>query len=83
MMKKLKIGDKVRWLSSGGMLSGVIKNIDLSLNGHQELIPWLTIDCDAWRWVLGDEGTKLVSCNRDVRLCGTHDYLKRMKLEIV
>lgn len=68
MMKKLKIGDKVRWLSAGGMLTGVIKNIDLSLNGHQELIPWLSIDCDAYR---------------DVRLCGTHDYLKRMKLEIV
>jgi len=82
MMNKLKIGDKVRWLSAGGMLSGVVKNIDLSLNGHQELIPWLSIDCDFWRWDLNKD-TKVVCSTSHVRLCGTHDYLKRMKLEIV
>jgi len=63
---KLEIGNKVKWVSAAGKLDGEIVNIVLSLNAAGKVVPWIDI-CPTGRVQL-------------VRLCGTDDYLKQMKV---
>ncbi|CAB4129235.1 hypothetical protein UFOVP112_333 [uncultured Caudovirales phage] len=63
---KLEIGTKIRWVSAAGKLSGEIVNIVLSLNAAGKVVPWIDI-----------RPTARVQL---VRLCGTDEYLKQMKV---
>ena len=63
---KLDIGTKITWVSRAGKLDGEIVNIVLSLNAAGKVVPWIDI-----------RPTNRVQI---VRLCGTDDYLKQMKV---
>lgn len=63
---KLDIGTKVKWVSAAGKMNGEIVNIVLSLNAAGKVVPWIDI-----------RPTNRVQI---VRLCGTDDYLKQMKV---
>ena len=63
---KLDIGTKVKWVSAAGKMNGEIVNIVLSLNAAGRVVPWIDI-----------RPTNRVQI---VRLCGTDDYLKQMKV---
>ena len=66
---RIDIGSVVTWNSAAGQLLGVVSKIRLDLNAADTIVPWITIE----RW---DTGTK-------VTLCGTDQYIKMMKLEVV
>ena len=66
---RIDIGSVVTWNSSAGQLLGEVSKIRLDLNAADTVVPWITIE----RW---DTGTK-------VTLCGTDQYIKMMKLEVV
>ena len=63
---KLEIGNKIKWVSAAGKMNGKIVNIVLNLNAAGKVIPWIDI--------------RPTGCVRIVRLCGTDDYLKQMKV---
>jgi hypothetical protein len=63
---KLEIGNKIRWVSAAGDLDGEIVNIVLSLNAAGKVVPWIDI--------------RPTGRAQIVRLCGTDDYLKQMKV---
>jgi len=65
-MNALRVGDRVRWISAAGRLSGVISDISLSKNAANNLVPWIVIK-DDW--------------NHATRLCGTINALVMMKVE--
>jgi hypothetical protein len=67
----IRVGDRVRWESAAGTLRGQITSIDLDLNANQELIPWITIET----FINGRE--------QRIRLCGTHGYVRMMKLIVL
>jgi hypothetical protein len=62
---KLEIGNKITWVSAAGKLHGTIKNIVLSKNAADKVVPWIDVvygnDCGA-------------------RLCATDSNLKQMKV---
>ena len=62
---KLEIGTKITWVSAAGKLHGTIKNIVLSLNAADKIVPWIDV-------VYGN--------NCGVRLCATDSNLKMMKV---
>jgi hypothetical protein len=62
---KLEIGTKITWVSAAGKLNGTIKNIVLSLNAADKVVPWIDV-------VYGN--------NCGVRLCATDSNLKMMKV---
>jgi hypothetical protein len=64
---KLKIGDKISWISAAGNLTGTISNIVLDLNAAQKTIPWIDI--------------KIQDRLNGVRLCATDSYLKMMRVQ--
>jgi len=64
---KLKIGDKISWVSAAGNLTGTIYNIVLDLNAAQKTIPWIDI--------------KIQDRLNGVRLCATDSYLKMMRVQ--
>ena len=63
---KLEIGTKIRWVSAAGKLHGTIKNIVLSKNAADKVVPWIDV-------VYGND------CG--VRLCATDSNLKQMKVQ--
>lgn len=63
---KLEIGTKIKWVSAAGKLTGEIVNIVLSLNAAGKVVPWIDI--------------RPMNRVQIVRLCGTDDYLKQMKV---
>jgi aromatic ring-cleaving dioxygenase len=65
-MDSLSIGDKVKWVSAAGKLTGTVYNIAFSKNAAHDLVPWIMIK--------SDKGNK-------VTLCGTVNNMKMMKLE--
>ena len=67
----IRVGDRVRWESAAGVLRGQIISIDLAQNANQELIPWITIE------------TFVNGLEKRVRLCGTYDYIRMMKLVVI
>lgn len=66
---RIDIGSVVTWNSAAGQLLGWVSKIRLDMNAADTIVPWITIE----RW---DTGTK-------VTLCGTDQYIKLMKLEVV
>jgi hypothetical protein len=67
----ISIGNKVRWSSAAGILTGKVDNIQLDLNGAGELIPWMTV-----------RNISPVG-HSAVRLCATDGYLKQLKVEVL
>jgi hypothetical protein len=63
---KLDIGTKIKWVSRAGKLDGEIVNIVLSLNAAGKVVPWIDI--------------RPTNRAQIVRLCGTDEYLKQMKV---
>jgi hypothetical protein len=66
---RIDIGSLVTWSSSAGQLLGEVTKIRLDLNAADTVVPWITIK----RW---DTETL-------VTLCGTDQYIKMMKLQVV
>lgn len=64
---KLKIGDKISWVSAAGKLTGTIYNIVLDLNAAEKTIPWIDI--------------KIENRYNGVRLCATDSHLKMMRVQ--
>lgn len=62
---KLEIGTKITWVSAAGKLHGTIKNIVLSKNAADKIVPWIDV-------VYGED--------RGARLCATDSNLKQMKV---
>lgn len=62
------VGNKVRWSSAAGVLTGSIVNISLSPASSGKLTPWVNVK---------------ITDGRTVRLCGTDEYLKMMKFESI
>jgi hypothetical protein len=65
---KLEIGNKITWVSAAGKLHGTIKNIVLSKNAADKVVPWIDV-------VYGVYGNY-----RGVRLCAIDSNLKMMKV---
>ena len=64
---KLTIGNKITWVSAAGKLDGTIKNIVLSKNAADKVVPWIDV-------VYGND--------HGVRLCATDSNLKMMKVAV-
>ena len=62
---KLETGTKITWVSAAGQLHGTIKNIVLSKNAADKVVPWIDV-------VYGND--------RGVRLCATDSNLKMLKV---
>lgn len=61
---QLSIGNKVRWESAAGVLRGTIRNIVLSKNAADKVVPWMDIDTG----------------RSSVRLCATDSNLLAMRV---
>ena len=66
-------GDKIAYECAAGSLTGVVKYFYLSLNGLNELIPWVVIDLD---------NEDLPSYERSATLCATPGNLAMMKVRL-
>ena len=66
----IHIGDRVSWESSAGKLHGEVINIRIGRNGHNKLVPWVTIEH------IDNNKT------RTATLCGTDDNLAMMKFKV-
>jgi hypothetical protein len=64
---KLRINDKVTWVSAAGKLSGTIANIVLDLNAADKTVPWIDVKTD----------------RTTIRLCATDSNLKMMQVQPV
>jgi hypothetical protein len=62
---KLEIGTKITWVSAAGKLHGTIKNIVLSKNAADKVVPWIDV---------------MYGNNNGVRMCATDGNLKMMKV---
>jgi hypothetical protein len=65
---KIQIGNKIRYSSAAGVLTGTISNIVLSENAANQTIPWVDIKFDK---------------GNGVRMCASDQYLKMMKVEVL
>jgi hypothetical protein len=70
---KISLGARITWTSAAGVLTGIVKNIEIDLNAAQKMIPWMTV-------------TKIRNLTEntessDLMLCATDDYMKMMKME--
>lgn len=65
---KIEVGNKIRYVSAAGTLTGVIKNIVLDLNAAGQTIPWVDI---------------MFPNRNSVRMCASDSYLKMMKVEVI
>jgi len=68
-MNSLQIGDSVSWMSAAGYKEGKIKNVVLSKNANDKLIPWIDIEFRVAKDVL-----------RSVRLCATERHMEMMQV---
>ena len=71
---KIEIGNKIKWVSAAGTLTGTIKNIMLNLNAANQTIPWMDIT-----GITNESGEKY----SNNRMCGNDGYLKMMKVEVL
>ena len=44
MVNGFTVGQKVTWSSAAGQLVGVIKGFNKALNGHKDMVNWVTIE---------------------------------------
>jgi hypothetical protein len=63
----LEINSRITWNSAAGQLLGTVKNITLSKNAADQVVPWIDITVD----------------NHSVRLCATDSNLKAMQVQLV
>lgn len=71
---KIEIGNKIRWTSRAGVLTGVVKSIKLDMNAAREVCPWIIVE-DVENWV--------GMTQPNVMLNGNDGYLKMMKVRLV
>ena len=74
VVMKIEIGNKIKWDSAAGVLTGTVKNIMLNLNAANQTIPWMDV-AD-----ITDEFGSKYSSNR---MCANDGYLKMMKVEVL
>ena len=67
---KLEVGDRIKYVSAAGVLTGIVNKIILSENAAGETIPWIDI-----AYMEGQ-------CSK-VRMCASDAYLKQMKVEVL
>ena len=72
---KLKINDRISWLSAAGHLEGTVVNIVLSENGHYETVPWIDVKTNRTTSLIVVPGTTII------RLCATHSNLICMRVQ--
>lgn len=65
---KLEIGNCITWVSAAGKLRGTIKNIVLSKNAADKVVPWIDV---------------IYSEDRGARLCAIDSNLKMLKVTLV
>jgi hypothetical protein len=71
---KMEIGNKIRWKSSAGVLTGVVKSIKLDMNAAKQVCPWILVE-DVENWVGMTQS--------NVMLNGNDGYLKMMRVEVL
>ena len=61
-MLSLEIGDKIQWSSAEGVLIGIIKRIYISMNGKNQMVPWMVIENNNRTVTLGasDQNLKMM-----------------------
>jgi hypothetical protein len=70
----IEIGTKIGFSSAAGYKEGVIKAISISPSASGQLVPWIDVEVAI---------TKDKRVTNTVRLCGSDDYLKMMKVRSV
>jgi hypothetical protein len=71
-MENIKVGNKVGWSSAAGYLEGYVRNIVISKNAANQLVPWIDIEYPTAPWKTST-----------TRLCATDSNLKMMKVSPV
>jgi hypothetical protein len=71
---KMEIGNKIRWKSAAGVVTGVVKSIKLDMNAAKEVCPWILVE-DVENWVGMTQS--------NVMLNGNDGYLKMMRVEVL
>jgi hypothetical protein len=71
---KMEIGNKIRWKSAAGVLTGVVKSIKLDMNAAKQVCPWILVE-DVENWVGMTQS--------NVMLNGNDGYLKMMRVEVL
>ena len=71
MIKNVKSGDRIKYMSAAGKIYGEVVGISLARNALDELIPWLTI-----AYHVGND-------QRLTHLAGTEDNLTMMQFEVL
>ena len=70
----INTGDKIRWMSKAGVLTGTVTKIKLAPNVAGETIPWMLVE-DVENWVGMSQS--------NVMLPGTDGYFKMMRLVVL
>lgn len=70
----INIGDKIRWMSKAGVLTGMVTKIKIAPNAAGQSIPWMLVE-DVENWVGMSQG--------NVMLPGTDGYFKMMRLVVL
>jgi hypothetical protein len=66
----VKLGDRVRYTSSAGLMRGEVVDMCLGLNAAGTIVPWIMIQyMDMYAY-------------KRVEICGTEDNLKMMKFRV-
>jgi hypothetical protein len=72
-MDNIKIGDIVGWSSMAGYKEGTVKNIILSKNAADVIVPWIDIEYTIAKY----RGEAINQC---IRMCATQSNLTMMKV---
>ena len=70
----INIGDRLRWRSAAGCLTGTVTKITLAPNAANQTIPWMLVE-DVENWVGMSQS--------NVMLPGTDGYFKMMRLVVL
>jgi hypothetical protein len=70
----INIGDRIRWRSAAGCLTGTVTKIKLAPNAAKQTIPWMLVE-DVENWIGMSES--------NVMLPGTDNYFAMMKLNVI
>ena len=70
----INIGDRIRWRSAAGCLTGTVTKIKLAPNAANQTIPWMLVE-DVENWVGMSQS--------NVMLPGTDGYFKMMRLVVL
>ena len=70
----INVGDKIRWTSKAGVLTGTVTKIKIAPNAANQSIPWMLVE-DVENYVGMSES--------NVMLPGTDNYFSMMKLTVL